>query len=253
MIISAKVKTTLRLIHKYIGFIFSLFIIQLTVTGIMLLYPKFFGLDNTFVSNDLILEKYNMLRPEDVRILGNKNDKILFLDNSLYFNKTLIDNFQKKVVNAIYIRESNSLLVFFEKQISFYKLKVDANLVDILDVNELSLNNKVVKVGINNKDDIYINTETKNYNLNNKKLIVTNEMPEIEWLEESKKNNELAKDYLEIHQGKGVPLHRIITELHNGKIMGSFLSYILFLTSLSLLFLIISSFFFGINIKKDKK
>ena len=62
-----------------------------------------------------------------------------------------------------------------------------------------------------------------------------------------------AKSYLETHQGKGIPLHRIITEVHNGKIMGSFLSYIFFLTSISLLFLIISSFFFGINIKRDKK
>ena len=47
MIISAKTKTILRLIHKYVGFIFSIFILILTVTGIMLLYPETFKLNDT--------------------------------------------------------------------------------------------------------------------------------------------------------------------------------------------------------------
>ena len=72
-------------------------------------------------------------------------------------------------------------------------------------------------------------------------------------METVKAKQDIADTYLEIHQGKGVPLHRIITELHNGKILGSFLSYILLLSSLSLLFLIFSSFLFGINIRKVNK
>ena len=56
MIISAKTKTFLRLIHKYVGFIFSIFILILTVTGIMLLYPDQFKLNNTYVSNSFLLK-----------------------------------------------------------------------------------------------------------------------------------------------------------------------------------------------------
>ena len=85
MIISAKTKTVLRLFHKYVGFIFSVFILQLTVTGILLLYPKFFGLNSTFVSNSFILKKYKMLTYKDIRKLGNNNDE-KYQAMSIYLN-----------------------------------------------------------------------------------------------------------------------------------------------------------------------
>ena len=76
---------------------------------------------------------------------------------------------------------------------------------------------------------------------------------DVRWFVEKRAGKDLANLYLQIHQGKGISLHRVVTELHNGKIMGSFFSYILLLSSLSLLFLVLSSFFFGINTSKGKK
>ena len=250
MIISARTKTGLRLFHKYIGFIFSIFIFQLTVTGILLLYPKFFGLNSTFISNSFILKKYEMLTYKDVRRLGNKNDEILLLDGSIYFNKVLIDNFQDKVVNAVYQTNNKYLAIFLEKQINFYNLNIQNNIINIKEIKETILNKKIRKVGKSNKGIIYINLDDRNYKLSNQELLATSENSDILWLQKNKVQKDLAKLYLEMHQGKGVPLHRIITELHNGKIMGSFLSYILLISSFSLLFLIISSFFFGISSKR---
>ena len=92
MIISARTKTFLRLIHKYVGFIFSVFILLLTITGIMLLYPDQFRLNNTYVSNSYLLKKYDMLSIENVRKLGKLNDEIILIEKSLYF-KGLFDIF----------------------------------------------------------------------------------------------------------------------------------------------------------------
>ena len=69
----------------------------------------------------------------------------------------------------------------------------------------------------------------------------------------SKIDKKLAKYYLKIHQGKGVSLTRILTELHNGKFFGSIFTLILFFSSLSLIFLTLSSFIFATNIFKNKK
>ena len=250
MIISARTKTVLRLFHKYVGFIFSVFIFQLTVTGILLLYPKFFGLNSTFISNSFILKKYKMLTYEDIRKLGNKNDEILLLDGSIYFNKVLIDSFQDKVVNAVYQNKNKYLAVFLEKQINFYNLNIQNNLININEIKETVLNKKIRKIGQSSKGIIYINLEDRSYELSNQKLFATREDSNILWMQENKVDKDLAKLYLEMHQGKGVSLHRVITEMHNGKIMGSFLSYILLISSFSLLFLIVSSFFFGINYKR---
>ena len=125
--------------------------------------------------------------------------------------------------------------------------------IEVIDIKEETLNEEILKVGKNNTKNFFIETKSNLYTVINYKIAKTIRKSEISWLKQNKPNNKIAKAYLEIHQGKGIPLHRIITELHNGKIMGSFLSYIFFLTSISLLFLIVSSFFFGINIKRSKK
>ena len=102
MIISAKTKTFLRLLHKYVGFIFIVIIFVLTITGIMLLYPEQFTLDSTYVSTSYLLKKYKMLSIEDVRKLGETNDEIILIDKSLYFKSTFIDSFEQDTKNAFH-------------------------------------------------------------------------------------------------------------------------------------------------------
>ena len=253
MIISARTKTFLRLIHKYIGFIFSIFILVLTVTGIMLLYPEQFKLNNTYVSNSYLLKKYNMLSSEDVKKIGNKNDEIILIEKSLYFKNTFIEKFEQNIKNGFYNKKSNTLGVVLEKKIYFFFLENIKNEIEVIDIIEKELDEEILKVGEDNNKRLILKTERSLYSIIENEVIKTNNQSEVKWMKGSKPSLATAKAYLEIHQGKGIPLHRIITEVHNGKIMGSFLSYIFFLTSISLLFLIISSFFFGINIKRDKK
>lgn len=252
MRISAKTKTALRLFHKYIGFIFSIFIFQLTITGIMLLYPHFFRLNDSFVSNNYILKKYNMLNIEDAKIFGDKDNELVLLGESLYFKKVLLDSIEEKIINALYIPSETSVFIFFKKKINIYKLEFDKDQFDIIDIKEKNLKEEIVKIGKDKKNVIHIMTKNSYIEIQNQELRPVKNNIKLKWLLENEKNKNIAKDYLVVHQGKGVPLHRIITELHNGKILGSFLSYLLLLASISLLFLIFSSFFFGINIKREK-
>ena len=253
MIISAKTKTYLRLFHKYIGFIFSLFILKLTITGIMLLYPKFFNLNDLYVSSKYILKKYNMLNIDDAKVFGSKDNEVVLLGESLYFKKVFIDNFENTVKDAIFLPKEDTLAVIQDNKIKFFSLKVADNQLEIIDINEKEIEEEIIKTGRDQNENIIIQTDKNNYYLKNQGLVLTEENIISKSLHKNLASKFLVKDYLVIHQGKGVPLHRIITELHNGKIMGSFLSYLLLLTSISLLFLIFSSFFFGINIKKEKK
>ena len=253
MIISAKTKTFLRLLHKYIGFIFSLFIFILTITGIMLLYPEQFRLDSTYVSNSYLLKKYKMLSIEDVRKLGESNDEIILIDKSLYFKSTFIDSIEQDTKYAFHNKQKNTLIIFLEKKILFYSLQDIDNGIEVLDIKESSLNEEVLKIGKDKNDILTFGTQSGQFTIINNQILKATRKIETSWLQENEPTPKIAKAYLEIHQGKGIPLHRIITEVHNGKIMGSFLSYIFFLSSVSLLFLIFSSFFFGINIKREKK
>ena len=253
MKISAKSKTVLRLLHKYVGFIFSIFIFFLTVTGIMLLYPESFRLNSTYLSNTYLLKKYSMLTPGDVRKLGKEDQEIILLDKSLYYKKNFIDKFNLVPINAFQIRDQNAIVVFFDNKIIHYFFKETKNVIDVSDIQENILKNKLLQVGIGKNQSLFFKTEQHHYKIINENLFTKSNDADVRWFVEKRAGKDLANLYLQIHQGKGISLHRVVTELHNGKIMGSFFSYILLLSSLSLLFLVLSSFFFGINTSKGKK
>ncbi len=102
---------------------------------------------------------------------------------------------------------------------------------------------------------VFLKNDNEYYNLDENYLLkmVNEEGKDIKWSNITTIDKELAKYYLNIHQGKGVSLTRILTELHNGKFFGSIFTLILFFSSLSLIFLTLSSFIFATNIFKNKK
>ena len=104
-------------------------------------------------------------------------------------------------------------------------------------------------------DIVFLKNDNEYYNFDDNYLLrlANVEDKKINWSNISKIDKKMAKYYLNIHQGKGVSLTRILTELHNGKFFGSIFTLILFFSSLSLIFLTLSSFIFATNIFKNKK
>ena len=128
--------------------------------------------------------------------------------------------------------------------------------LEINDIISFENTKKIQYLGQNLSDDIvFFKNDNEYYKLDNNNLLkLTNETDKnIDWSEISIMNKKLATYYLNIHQGKGVSLTRILTELHNGKFFGSIFTLILFFSSLSLIFLTLSSFIFATNIFKNKK
>jgi hypothetical protein len=194
-----------------------------------------------------------MLTPGDVRKLGKQDQEIILLDKSLYYKKNFIDKFDLAPINAFQIKDQNAIVVFFDNKIIHYFFKETKNVIDVSDIQENILKNKLLQVGIGKNQSLFFKTEQHHYKIINENLFTKSNDADVRWFVEKRAGKDLANLYLQIHQGKGISLHRVVTELHNGKIMGSFFSYILLLSSLSLLFLVLSSFFFGINTSKGKK
>ncbi|MDA9655214.1 hypothetical protein N9T15_02045, partial [Pelagibacteraceae bacterium] len=68
-------KIKLRKLHKYIGFTFSIFILHLTITGILLTYPVTFKILDKHSNNFYVLKKYNMQTFLDVyQVSDTKNE-----------------------------------------------------------------------------------------------------------------------------------------------------------------------------------
>ena len=249
-------KLKLRKLHKYLGFKFIIFILHLTVTGILLTYPKTFNIEETYISNFFILKKYNMNTHREVYGLSNIKDEVIIIENNIYLNGKFIDKFSNQIINILYQKKKNRIVVLSESTIGIYLLENIDGELEINDIISFENTKKIQYLGLNLSDDIvFLKNDNEHYKLDNSySLKLTNEKAKkIRLSEVSMINKKLATYYLNLHQGKGVSLTRILTELHNGKFFGSIFTLILFFSSLSLIFLTLSSFIFATNIFKNKK
>ena len=249
-------KLKLRKLHKYLGFTFSLFILHLTVTGILLTYPKTFNIEEKYISSFFILKKYNMNTYREVYGINDIEDEVVIINNNIYVNGKFVDKFSNEVINILYQKKKNKIIVLSESTIGIYFFENIDGELEINDIISLENTKKLQHLGLNLSDDVvFLNNDNKYYKLdNNYHLKLTNEKNKnIQLSEISLMNKKLASYYLNIHQGKGVSLTRILTELHNGKFFGSVFTLILFFSSLSLIFLTLSSFIFATNVFKKKK
>ena len=249
-------KLKLRKLHKYLGFAFSIFILHLTVTGILLTYPETFNVEETYISNFFILKKYNMDTHKEVYGLSNIEDEVVIIKNNIYVNNKFIDKFNNEIINLLYQKKEERIIVLSKSVIGIYFLESIDGEFEINNIISLENTKKIKQLGLNLSDDIvFLNSDKEYYNLDNDNLLklVNEQDKNIKWSNISTIDKKLAKSYLNIHQGKGVSLTRILTELHNGKFFGSIFTLILFFSSLSLIFLTLSSFIFATNIFKNKK
>ena len=249
-------KLKLRKLHKYLGFAFSLFILHLTVTGILLIYPKTFNIEDTYISNFFILKKYNMDTYREVYGLKDIEDEVVIIKNNIYINSKFVDKFKDDIISALYQKKKKKIIILSESTLAIYLFEDIDGELEINDIISLENTKKIKYLGLNLSDNIiFLKNDNEYYNFDDNYLLklVNVKDKDIKWSNISKTDKKLAKYYLNIHQGKGVSLTRILTELHNGKFFGSIFTLILFFSSLSLIFLTLSSFIFATNIFKNKK
>ena len=249
-------KLKLRKLHKYLGFTFSLFILHLTLTGILLTYPKTFNIEETYVSNFFILKKYNMDTHREVYELSNIEDEVVIIKNNIYINSKFVDKFNDDIINILYQKKDKQIIILSKSTIGIYFFEYTDGELEINDIISLENTKKIKYLGLNLSDGMaFLKNDNEYYNLDKNYLLklVDDKDKNIEWSNISIMDKKLAKYYLNIHQGRGVSLTRILTELHNGKFFGSIFTLILLFSSLRLIFLTLSSFIFATNVFKNKK
>ena len=246
------IKRNFRKLHKYIGFIFSLFILHLTITGVMLLYAQSLGVAEKFLNNSFLLKKYNMATLDDVKMADSEKHELIVINTSFYINNEFIDTLEKKIIALFYENDEKKLYFFHDFQIKIYLFEEEENTLQLIDIEEFSTNYEILKAGVY-EGKVVIKTKEELYEILEGKIVnFHNDEQKINWFITKETSPIIAKRYLKLHQGEGISFHRIVTELHSGKFFGIGMVFLLLLSSLSIIFLVISSFVFGINYKKRK-
>ena len=232
----------LKKVHKIIGISIALIVIHLAVTGLILMYPKTFGLYDTYFNSNYILSLYKMYKIEDVKTnnnleeIGIVSSKIIVMDNILETNLDEIIGVYRKD-KRVFVMNRNIFLLIEESE---YGLKV---------IDKIELEFEAKRMFSNNKEIILEGVNYKYYKLNenqefdavknfNKSFIVQ---------DLSATNRDLASFYLGLIQAPGVQALRLVTDLHNGRFFGPFVMLIFAFSSFLITFLAISGSYIAIT------
>ena len=215
-----KLRKKLKKVHRYLGLVSFIFIINFCLTGILLSLLPNKILEKRF-TNSLLSQLYN-LEPKGIVVYQTIDkltiaqwDNINFKNNKLYHLKGKL-----LAISKIY----SFYLVISNKEIIVYNKKLE--LIERLNELTIPYNKKILQV-FSIKDGIIIKTDQGIFQskiINNKIFFtpIKNIPPKIQSLQLKISPPHINQKLRKILQNGGISLGKILNDLHTGKILGLF-------------------------------
>ncbi len=233
----------LKKLHKIIGLSVCLIIIHLSITGIILMYPSTFKLQETYFKNRYISGLYDMYTVADVRALEAAEEDLGIIKSKAIVSDMVIETGINNVLgalktnNLIFVLNNKKLILIQESDYGLEIIKDEKIPFQALSIGKDN-DNILIK---GTEDKFYIVNENLSFSLAKNNEIEFNETPLV--LPEE----EIARYYLLQVQGPGVQALRLFADLHNGRFFGPFVMFIFAITSILVIFLSISGSYMTIK------
>ena len=91
----------LKRLHKIVGISVCLIVIHLSITGIILMYPKTFKLQDTYYTNSYISNLYDMSIITDVRSFDGIEEDLGVIKSKIITSDMVIDTGINNIIGAI--------------------------------------------------------------------------------------------------------------------------------------------------------
>lgn len=208
--------------HRYLGVFAALFVVLLSITGIMLNHTEELALDSKYVESETMLSLYGIGLPSDPISFFAQNSWITQIGRKIYLNENYVSDMDGSLIGAVYcegflvISLENALLLITEEGQIIEKLGP-----------EVGVPENLFKIGFNNKDEIVV--ENKEGTFASDKEFVTWQPLEpntVTWSTVQKLPDNIYQHLLKSYRGKGLPLERVILDLHSGRILGTWGVYV---------------------------
>ncbi len=220
--------------HRRFGLLLVFFIIVLAITGIMLNHTDDLELSHSKVNNALVLSLYE-INPKEPSISYQTEQHIFSqLDEQIYFdNKKLLNDKQqiRGVTNA-----GEIIILVLARDVII--LSRDGELIDRY---PLAQKTEIEHVGML-QDKVIIKMMDQSMWQADEDII--NWQPidtiQIAWAPQIQLDENLKQQLLEQYRGEGLPLERIILDIHSGRIFGKAGVYAMDGVALLMMFLSLS-------------
>jgi len=220
--------------HRRFGLLLVLFIVMLAITGIMLNHTDGLQLNKTRVNNSLVLSLYEINPKQPSISYRTEQHTFSQLDEQIYFdNKKLFNDKQqiRGVTNA-----GEIIILVLSRDVILLSREGE-----LIDRYPLAQKTEIEHVGIlENKAIIKMMDQTMwqaDEDIINWQVIDTIQM---NWAPQVQLDENLKQQLLMQYRGEGLPLERIILDIHSGRIFGTFGVYAMDGVALLMVFLSLS-------------
>lgn len=218
--------------HRQIGLVVSIFVIILSVSGILLNHTERLNLDSNHIKSDFLLKWYGIEKPSIISFQLEKN-WISNIEDKLYFNKTLVTKETSKITGAV--TTENFIAVSTQDEVIL--LAPNGEKIERLNATT-GVPKNIQSIGINLSSDVFLKTNESLFKANRDVTEWTiSKNKNIAWAISSKPPLILEGALNTIFRGKGLTEERVLLDLHSGRILGKIGPWIMDIAAILLIIL----------------
>ncbi len=234
----------LRKLHRYTGYFAIFFVLILSITGLILNRTVDLELNDKYIKSNLLALHYGIAPKTAPLHFKIKDHYLSWSSGILFLNFEKLTAFNSPPIGIISIREY--YIFAARKEI----LLTQKNGVVIETITNFPFDEDIASIGKNNRGKINIRVKSGLYQTDeNFTKWDRVKAKNIIWSAPLKNTKQLDQSVNNAYMGKGISLYKFILDLHSGKILGKYGSYLMDFSAIALIILSISGLF---NRKKSK-
>jgi len=220
--------------HRKIGVTAAIFVMLLVFTGLLLNHTDELNLHNIFIKNNLLLDWYHIQPKGNVNGFSVDQHWFVQIDSHLYFDQKEIMDHIEELIGVVML--NNEFVVALDG--SMLILTSSGDLVEGLSGAE-GVPSGIKSIGLSEAGEIVIKAAHGDYladleatEWNEEEGLIVN------WSVPKEIPKELIEQLLILYRGTGLPVERIILDIHSGRILGH--AGVLLVDFMAILFLLLA-------------
>ena len=220
--------------HRKVGITAAFFVMLLVVTGLLLNHTDKLNLQNMFVKSNMLLDWYHIQPKGKVSgFLVNKH-WVTQINSHIYFDRREVADHIDNLIGVVVL--SDEFVVALDS--SLLILTLSGELVEGLSGAE-GVPAGIKSIGLSEEGELVIKAAHGDYLAN----LDTAEWQEeeglaVNWSEPQEIPKDLYNQLLILYRGKGLPVERVILDIHSGRILGY--AGVLLVDFMAILFLLLA-------------
>ncbi len=227
---------TLRYWHRHLGVTSALFVVVLVITGIGVNHSFELRLNEHYVSNDWLLDWYNIHTPDDMISFAAGAHWITQASERLYLDGKNLPQSFGPIVGAIAPAGGHEIVIAGADAL----LLIDPGGALIDHYTPLDGIPKDIRaVGLDHGQQVLLRTAKTVLSIDVTTLEVASVVAaDPVWAVPQPLPTQLKASVIAAHRGTGLPLERVLLDIHSGRILGAWGIYLV--DAMAVLFLVLS-------------